>query len=162
MLKSHRRTAKPRRQVRPQTETPFSPPALSLDVPKLKQVTKLLIVDDNPHARHGLCAILTSQPGAEVAGEASQGNEAISLMETLHPDVVLMDVRMPVSDGIETARVIKSRWPRVRVVLISMYAEYRVEALSIGADAFVVKGCPAEELIAAVIGQQPDTALHSG
>jgi DNA-binding NarL/FixJ family response regulator len=117
-----------------------------------KQVIKLVIADDNPHARHGLRAVLTSYPGLEVTGEASRGDEAIELVETLQPDVALLDVRMPVTDGITATRIIKKRWPRVRVVLISMYTEYQVEALSTGADAFLVKGCPADELLATMTG----------
>jgi two-component system response regulator DesR len=123
-----------------------------LDDPEAQQVIKLVISDDNLHALHGLRAILTSHPGVEVAGEASRGDEAIALVERLQPDVALLDVRMPVVDGIEATRIIKKRWPQVTVVLISMYAEYRAEALSTGADAFLVKGCPAEELIAMVTG----------
>jgi YesN/AraC family two-component response regulator len=86
----------------------------------------------------------------QIVGEASQGSEAIALAETLRPDVALMDVHMPVMDGIQAARTIKNRWSQIRVVLISMYAEYQTEALSIGADAFLVKGCPSEELIAGI------------
>jgi YesN/AraC family two-component response regulator len=123
-----------------------------LENPKLKPAIKLVIADDNPHALHGLRAILTSQPGVEVAGEASRGDEAISLVETLQPDVALLDVRMPVTDGVNATRIIKKRWPQVKVVLISMYTEYQAEALSTGADAFLVKGCPADELLAMVTG----------
>ena len=117
--------------------------------------TRLVLADDNPHALHGLRAILSSQPGVEVAGEASQGDEAITLVETLQPDVALLDVRMPKTDGMQATRAIKKRWPKVRVVLISMYADYKVEALATGADAFLVKGCTAEELLKTILGSQP-------
>ena len=128
---------------------------------KTKKVTQLVIADDNPRALHGLRAILTSQSGLEVVGEASQGEEAIALVEALHPDVALLDVRMPVLDGIQATCTIKKCWPKVRVVLISMYADYQVEALSAGADAFLVKGCPAEELVTAILGTQPQKEKKS-
>ena len=120
---------------------------------KTRKVTQVIIADDNPRARHGLRAVLTTQPDLEIVGEASQGNEAILLIEATQPDAALLDVRMPVINGIQTARTIKNRWPTVRVVLISMYADYQLEALSTGADAFLVKGCPTEELVTAVLGK---------
>ncbi len=113
---------------------------------------RLIIVDDSLPARHGLCAILAESPGIEIVGEASQGLEALSLFEEVQPQAALMDVRMPVMDGVEAARRIKQRWPRTRVVLISMYADREDEALEAGADAFLVKGCQAEELVAAITG----------
>jgi len=121
----------------------------------MDKTTRLVLADDNPHALHGLRAILSSQPGVEVTGEASQGDEAITLVETLQPDVALLDVRMPKVDGIQATRAIKKRWPKVRVVLISMYADYKEEALATGADAFLVKGCTAEELLKTILGSQP-------
>jgi len=124
-----------------------------------KKITHLIIADDSPRARDGLRTILTTQPNLEVVGEASQGNEAVLLVEARQPDVVLLDVRMPVLDGVQAARTIKSRWPRIRVVLISLYADYQSQALSAGADAFLVKGCPAAEIITAVIGKPVNTRV---
>lgn len=118
----------------------------------MDKITRLIVADDSPHARHGLCAILTAQPGMLIVGEASQGAEALTMVEMQLPNVALLDVRMPIMDGIEAARAIKKRWPKIKVVLISMYADYRKEALEAGADAFLVKGCPAEELITVVTG----------
>ena len=160
MIKSHGRIAEPGRQIANSMPQLFLP-ALSLENSKPNQAIKLIIADDNLHVRHGLRAILASQPGVEVVGEASDGHEAINLVERLCPDVALMDVRMPAIDGIRAARIIKERWSHVRVVLISMYADHRTEALSIGADAFLVKGCPAEELVATVAGQQTDAVTRS-
>ena len=118
----------------------------------MDRITRLIIADDSPHARHGLCAILAAQPGLDIVGEASQGEEALAMIEAQHPNVALLDVHMPVMDGIEAARAIKKRWPQTRVVLISMYADYQKEALASGADAFLVKGCPAEELVSTILG----------
>jgi DNA-binding NarL/FixJ family response regulator len=117
----------------------------------MNKKTRLVLADDNPRARKGMRAMLSARSDVEVVGEASQGDEAIALVEALQPDVALLDVRMPVTDGVQATRTIKKRWPKVRVVLISMYADYQVEALSTGADAFLVKGSPAEELIAAIL-----------
>jgi DNA-binding NarL/FixJ family response regulator len=157
MLKSHGRISGPGRQII-QPVPSFFLPVMSLEHSKPKQAIKLIIADDNPRARHGLRAILAAHPELEVVGEASRGDEALALAETLRPDVAIMDVRMPLMDGIQAARAIKHRWAHIRVVLISIYAEYQTEARSIGADAFLVKGCPAEELIAAVINQKTDAA----
>jgi len=117
---------------------------------------RLIVVDDSLPARHGLCAILAERPGIEIVGEASQGLEALRLVEERQPQAALIDVRMPVMDGVEAARWIKQAWPRTRVVLISMYADHENEALEAGADAFVVKGCQAEELVAAITGGPPE------
>jgi YesN/AraC family two-component response regulator len=159
MLKSNDRTSQPGWQITQYADAPVHLPILSVVDPALKQVTKLVIADDNPHARHGLRAILASHVGIEVIGEASQGAEAIALVTALRPDVVLLDVRMPNMDGLQAARTIKQRQPNIKVVLLSMYADYRAEAIAIGADAYLVKGCPAEELVKAIVGIQPQKEI---
>lgn len=123
----------------------------------MNKITRLIVADDNPRARDGLRAILSTQPGIEIVAEASQGDEVLDLVEVLLPDVVLLDIRMPGMDGIQTARSIKAHWPWIRVVLISIYDECQDEALS-SADVFLIKGCPAEELISVVMGTE--TAEH--
>jgi YesN/AraC family two-component response regulator len=125
----------------------------------MDKITRLIVADDSSHARHGLCAILAAQPGVAIVGEASQGEEALEIVESQHPNVALLDVHMPVMDGIEAARVIKKRWPQVRVVLISMYADYQKDALASGADAFLLKGCPADELISTILGTNPTKSI---
>jgi YesN/AraC family two-component response regulator len=77
------------------------------------------------------------------------------MVEAKHPNVALLDVRMPIMDGIRAARVIKKRWPQVKVILISLYSDYEEEALESGADAFLVKGCPTNELISTILGETP-------
>jgi DNA-binding NarL/FixJ family response regulator len=127
----------------------------------------LLIADDAPRSRDGLRALLatlrinrlTAQPPArptpevEVVGEATDGQEAVRLVEECRADVVLMDARMPTLDGLTATRLIKKRWPKVKVVVLTMYDSYRADALAAGADAFLLKGCPPEELLAAILDQ---------
>jgi DNA-binding NarL/FixJ family response regulator len=87
----------------------------------------------------------------EVVGEAVDGREAVRQVTECRPDVVLMDVRMPAMDGLDATRLIKNRWPGVKIILLTIYGAYRKEALAAGADAFLVKGCPNEELFAAIL-----------
>ena len=125
---------------------------------------RLLIADDAPRSRDGLRALLATlrlgpsgpQDGAglqvKVVGEAANGQEAVRLLEECRADVVLMDARMPVMDGLEATRLIKDIWPEVKVVLLTMYPVYRAEALTAGADAVLVKGGPPERLLEAILG----------
>ncbi len=112
---------------------------------------RVLIVDDRTQAREGLKALLSTVPAALVVGEAADGREAIRLIQELRPDVVLMDAKMPVMDGIEATRRIKEAWPEVRVVVLTIHAALEIEARAAGADDFLVKGCPAGELVAAIL-----------
>ncbi len=119
----------------------------------MEQRIRLLIADDRQRSRDGLRAFLATCPKVEVVGEAADGGEAVRLVEERRPTVVLMDARMPVLDGMEATREIKSHWPEVKVVVLTMYSGYRDGALAAGADAFLVKGCPLEQLYAAISGQ---------
>ena len=125
----------------------------------MMQHKRLLIADADPRVRQGLRAILsmlqlTYEPAAraevEVVGEARNGQEAVALAEQFRPDVVLMDVRMPVMDGLQATSIIKQRWPEMKVVLLTMYSSCRPEASAAGADAFLIKGGSPEDLLTAV------------
>jgi len=115
------------------------------------QHCKVLIADDNVRTRLGLRTLLALRPEIEITGEVADGRQAVQRVGDDPPDVVLMDVRMPRMDGLEATRQIRRHWPQVRIVVVSMYASHRAEALAAGADAFLVKGRPAGELLAAIL-----------
>jgi DNA-binding NarL/FixJ family response regulator len=117
----------------------------------MEQRIRVLIADDGPRSRDGLRALLAVWPTVEVIGEATDGREAIRLVEERRPDVVLMDARMPVMDGLEATWLIKDRWSEVKVIVLTMYASHQADALAAGADAFLVKGCSSEELLEAIL-----------
>ena len=113
---------------------------------------RLLIADDRTRTRHALRAMLATQAGLEVVGEASDGVEAMAGVERLRPDVVILDVRMPRLDSIAVTAQIKTRWPSIRVVADSLAVESREEVLAAGTDTFVAKGAPTDELLRALQG----------
>lgn len=115
---------------------------------------KVLIADDHPRSRRGLRALLATSPTVKVIGEAADGREAIRLVESCQPDVVLMDANMPVMDGLEASRQIKLHWPQVRIVLLTVYNGRRAEAAAAGIDVFLAKGCPVETLWSAITSVQ--------
>ena len=113
-------------------------------------VSRLLIADDRARTRRALTAMLAAHGGFELIGEAADGEEALAAIERLQPDVVIMDIRMPRLNGIAATTQIKARWPRIRIVAHSLAVESSDEALAAGADAFVPKGAPADELLGAL------------
>ncbi len=113
---------------------------------------RIAIVDDDPLVRMGLRAILASEKGWEVVGEAGDGSEAVSLAMETKPDLILMDIRMPGMDGLEATRQIvgADNAPRVLVLTTFEVDEYVFEAMRSGASGFVLKRVPPTELIEAV------------
>jgi DNA-binding NarL/FixJ family response regulator len=118
----------------------------------MAETIRILIADDQPRARGSVKALLSTWSRVAEIREAGNGREAVQLAEEFRPDVVLMDVRMPEIDGLEATMQIKARWPRVKVIVLSMYIEYRNQALAAGADAFVAKGDAWEELFTTLEG----------
>jgi len=115
--------------------------------------TRVLLADDERLVRAGLRAILSREPGIEIAGEAENGLDAVEAAGRLRPDVVLMDIRMPAIDGLEaTRRIVSGREPRPRVVVLTTFDrdEYVYEALRAGASGFLLKDAPEDQLVAAI------------
>jgi DNA-binding NarL/FixJ family response regulator len=113
---------------------------------------RVLIVDDQELARAGLNMILRAEPDIEIVGEAADGEQAIEQAGRLLPDVILMDIRMPVLNGLEaTARIVSSPTaPRVIVLTTFDLDEYVFGALRAGASGFLLKDTPADQLVAAI------------
>jgi DNA-binding NarL/FixJ family response regulator len=113
---------------------------------------RVLIADDQRLVRAGLRMILTSEPDVAVVGEAGDGREAVAEAHRLRPDVVLMDVRMPGTDGIEATRRIMRAADPPRVIVLTTFDrdEYVYEALRSGASAFMLKDAPEHQLLAAI------------
>ena len=112
----------------------------------------VLLADDQPLLRRGFRMILEAEHGLTVAGEAGDGAEAVELARQVRPDVVLMDIRMPGTDGIEATRRITAAEPGVRVLVLTTFDldEYAFGALQAGASGFLLKDAPPEALFEAV------------
>lgn len=119
---------------------------------------KVLIVDDQHLIRQGLRTLLELEPDLEVVGEAENGLEAIKLVAQMHPEVVLMDVRMPIMDGVAAALEIQSQYQQVKVLFLTTFddEQYITSALKNGAMGYLLKDTPSEELAVAI------RAVHKG
>jgi DNA-binding NarL/FixJ family response regulator len=115
-------------------------------------MTSVVLADDQRVVREGLATLLGLLPGIEVLGAASDGEEAVALVERLRPDVVLMDLRMPRCDGVEATRRLRERAPESKVIVLTTYADDRsvLEALRAGARGFLTKDAGAEEIERAI------------
>ena len=126
----------------------------------MNEQVQVLIVDDQPRARQSLKALLATWPLIGAVREATNGEEAIGSVEQARPDIVLMDVHMPVMNGLEATRRIKEHWPQVRIIALSIYGDYQADALVAGADAFVSKGESPEKLLDTVAAVVNATTLN--
>lgn len=115
---------------------------------------RVLICDDQDVVREGLRAILGTAPGIEVTGAASDGAQAIELVEKQLPDVVLMDLNMPGMNGVQAIRKIRERFPEVRILALTTYDadEWLFDAIRAGASGYLLKGTPRAGLIKAIEG----------
>jgi len=113
---------------------------------------RVLITDDHAMFRQGVRTLLAAEPDLEIAGEARDAAEAVSLSRQNRPDVVLMDIGMAGMSSFEATRVIRKERPETRVVFLSMYDddEYLAECVSIGASGYILKESPAEQLLTAI------------
>src|SRR5688500_13058449 len=116
---------------------------------KTTEKIRVLIADDQPIYRQGLRGILESEPDIEVVGEASDGKHAIALARAVAPDVVLCDIQMPGSDGLEVARNVKLHLPRTGIILLTAYddEEQLFQAIKVGASAFYLKDIRPDEMM---------------
>jgi DNA-binding NarL/FixJ family response regulator len=113
---------------------------------------RILLVDDQGIIREGLGSLLRSKPDIEVIGEAENGQIAVDMAIALQPDVVLMDVRMPVMDGVAAIRVLRQKAPDVKVLVLTTFDddEYITQAMGCGAKGYLLKDTPSEELAQAI------------
>lgn len=113
---------------------------------------KVLLVDDQGLIRQGLKALLELEPDLEIVGEAENGEIAINLVEKLQPNVVLMDIRMPIMDGVAATKEIQKRFPTTKVLVLTTFDDdqYVKAALQNGAMGYLLKDTPSEELAVAI------------
>jgi two-component system response regulator NreC len=116
------------------------------------QKIKVLVVDDHTIVRDGICALLALAGDIEVVGEATNGNEALNKVRELSPDVVLMDISMPVMGGLEATRRICKEFPKIKVLVLTQYddKEYFFPVIESGASGFISKAAASSELTAGI------------
>ena len=121
-----------------------------------KMTTRILLVDDSEPVRWDLCTVLSLSGDLEIVGEAANGLEAMRLTESLQPDVVLMDLEMPVMNGYEATRLIKALCPSCRIIALTVhgYSEARQKAIQAGVDAFIEKGAPVENIVQSILNKK--------
>jgi DNA-binding NarL/FixJ family response regulator len=122
-----------------------------------------VLVDDHMVLRQGLAGLLRCEPDFEVAGEASDGESAVILVQKLRPDVVLMDVSMPGMDGIQATRTIHAKLPEIRIIGLSMFekGEPEVAMREAGAVDYLAKSGPSEKLIQSIRSCVNRTQTHA-
>ena len=113
---------------------------------------KLLLADDQPMFRQGLASLLSLETDLQVVGEANNGREAIALAESLQPDIILMDVRMPVCNGVEATKVIHQRFPWIKILVLTTFDhdEYVWQSLEAGSLSYLLKNTSSSEVITAL------------
>ena len=111
-----------------------------------------MIVDDHPVVRAGLASMLSTQPGLHVVASASSGQEALALLETISPDVILMDLRMPGMSGLDTFRIINLRPDPPRILVLTSFDtdEDIYQSVGAGAQGYILKDAPQERLLEAI------------
>ncbi|MEW5870353.1 MAG: response regulator transcription factor [Chloroflexota bacterium] len=121
-------------------------------MPEETPTIHLLLVDDQPILRQGLRLLLQMEPGLHVAGEAGNGQEALQAYERLLPDVVLMDIRMPVLDGVAATQQMRQRWPDCKIIILTTFDDdaYVFEGLRAGALGYLLKDVSTQELATAI------------
>jgi two-component system, NarL family, response regulator NreC len=113
---------------------------------------RVLIVDDHAIVRAGLRAVLQGEPGMELVGEATNGDEAIQISQAVYPDVIVLDLNMPGLSGIQVTRQIKQEQPEVRILILTVHEDEALlrEAIRAGASGYIIKHAAENELISAI------------
>jgi DNA-binding NarL/FixJ family response regulator len=114
---------------------------------------RVLLADDHETVRAGLRVVLAQEPRFQICGEAENGRDAVAKVKQLQPDAVVLDVSMPVMNGLEAAREIRRVAPSTKIVMFSMHdsSQMKDTARDAGADAFVLKTAPSQELVRTII-----------
>ena len=120
------------------------------------ETIRILVVDDHQVVREGLRHMLELEADMEVVGEANDAKEALTQLELLSPEVILMDIKMPGVDGIELTRQLKEKQPSCNIIMLTLYDEYLTEAIEAGAVGYLLKDVKREELVRAI------RAVHQG
>ncbi|MBM7583611.1 DNA-binding NarL/FixJ family response regulator [Bacillus pakistanensis] len=113
---------------------------------------KLILVDDHAVLRDGLRNIIEMEEDMKVVGEAVSGEEAISKIDKLQPDLVIMDINMPNQNGVEVTGIIKKKYPQIKVLILTMHnhSEFFMSSIREGADGFLLKDVPSDQVVEAV------------
>lgn len=113
---------------------------------------KLILVDDQSLIREGLEMILSLYDDLEIVGQASNGNEAIKLLKDVEVDVILMDIKMPKMNGVEATKIIKEKYPIVKILILTTFNEeqYIFEGLKFGADGYMLKDVKSDEIVSGI------------
>jgi len=114
------------------------------------EAIRILLVDDHEVVRDGLRRMLELEADMAVVGEAADAKEALAQVELLNPEVILMDIKLPGTDGVELTRMLKERYPSCRVIMLTLYDEYLPEAIEAGAEGYLLKDIQRGELIKAI------------
>jgi DNA-binding NarL/FixJ family response regulator len=147
-------------------ETQYHPTnyrSIFLESMKTKRTIRVVVADDHLVVRRGIVAVLSLNKEFEVVGEAADGAVALQLIQDTDPDVVIMDIAMPVKDGVETTQEIRSKYPHIKVLVLSGYdnADYVYKVLKSGANGYILKTTSPEELYAAIKAVYSDNAFFS-
>ncbi len=137
------RTSKKKSSATPNDKNPASPQ---------QKPTRILLADDHPVIRHGIAACLNNHPHLEVVGEASDGKETLRKAKELSPDIILMDIDMPHTNGLAVTELLRKELPQIKVLILSMSnsATFIPRILQSGARGYVAKDAPTEELVSAI------------
>jgi DNA-binding NarL/FixJ family response regulator len=113
---------------------------------------RVIVVDDHPIVRQGVRSLLSNYPDLDLVGEAADAAEALSLAEHARPDVILLDIRMPGTSGVEAARLLSRQWPEAKILMLTSFddQEYVAGALQAGARGYILKSASDETLVSAV------------